>query len=146
MAISKILLKPYISFKSDISNENQKIPKINSKSDSVEIKNKTKVKPPQISGLRLFFGLLSNDQIDKINESGKLPKNAKFVRDGYGGYSVSFNFMNFRTGTRKLPEGFEVRKSILGFACVLPKDSDGLFVKSKTDKISNAESDDDIDD
>lgn len=105
--------------------------------DTVEIK--TKVKPPKISTFRLLFGVLTDEQIDQVNKSQKLPKNAKFVRDGYGGYRVAANLMGLTVGTRKLPEGFEVRKNVIGFSCVLPKDSEGLMVKKK----SNKDNDDD---
>jgi hypothetical protein len=100
------------------------------KNDTVEIK---KVKPPQIGGLRLFFSMLTDEQINKVNEAKRLPKNAKFIANGYGGYTVSNNWFNVTPGTRSLPAGFEVRKNWLGFAIVLPKDSESVFLKNKNE-------------
>lgn len=100
------------------------------KTDTVEIKNK--VSPPEISTAKLIIKRLTDEQIDQVNKARKLPQNAKFVRDGYGGYYIAANFMDLQIGTRKLPEGFEVRKDALGFTCVLPKDAEGLFIKKKS--------------
>ena len=101
--------------------------KANENADTVELNN-TK-QPPEISRARLAFGILTDDQIAAINESGKLPKNAKFMQNGFGGFTICNNFFGLRAGTQELPVGFEVKKNILGFACVLPKGTEGLAVK-----------------
>ena len=87
------------------------------------------LQPPRIGMGRLIFGLLTDKQVAQINASRKLPPNAKFVMNGVGGYSISNNFFGVRTGTQILPEGFEVKKNVLGFAVVLPKGSDGIMLK-----------------
>ena len=87
------------------------------------------IQPPRIGTARLMFGLLTDRQVAQINASRKLPPNAKFVMNGVGGYSISNNFFGVRVGTQTLPEGFEVKKNILGFAVVLPKGSDGIMLK-----------------
>lgn len=85
---------------------------------------------PNISRWRLFFNRLTNDQIDAVNKSGRLPKKAKFT-PFIGGYSIANNWWNITAGTTKLPAGFEVRKSIFGFTRVVPIDTKGLFLKNK---------------
>lgn len=100
------------------------------KKDTVDISAKPqKPEPPEISNWRIFFGNLTDEQIKGINESGRLPENAKFVMNGYGSYTISNNFFGFRSGTRELPVGFEVKKNVLGFACVLPKGMEGALIK-----------------
>ncbi len=84
-----------------------------------------------ISWLRIGFGLLTDEQINTINETGRLPKNAKIVKNGNGEYVLANNFFNITTGTRTVPEGFEVRKNVLGFSVVVPKDSEGLLIRDK---------------
>ena len=71
---------------------------------------------------------LTCEQIKQVNESGMLPKNAKFYSNGMGGYTLGNNFFNISTGTRQLPAGYELQKNLLGFTVVVPKGSDGLFV------------------
>ena len=34
-----------------------------------------------------------------------------------------------RIGTQTIPQGFEVKKNVLGQAVVLPKDSTGIMIK-----------------
>ncbi len=99
--------------------------------DKVELtKNeKTKPNPPQISKTRLAFSVLKDSQVEQINQAGKLPENAKFVMNGYGGYAICNNFFNLRAGTQEIPQGFEVKKNALGFAVVLPKGTKGALIK-----------------
>ena len=85
--------------------------------------------PPEIGTFRLSTGFLTDGQVDAINQSRRLPSNAKFVMDGYGSYSISNNFFGIRIGTQTLPEGFEVRKNVFGQAVVLPKGSEGLMIR-----------------
>ena len=87
------------------------------------------VQAPKISGLRVAFNRLTDKQIAQINETGKLPKNAKFVPNGAGGYILVNNFFNITHGTKKLPEGFELQKNVLGFTVVVPKGTEGIFLR-----------------
>ena len=99
--------------------------------DKLELSEKKQLpEPPQISRTRLFFDRLTDEQIKQVNESKKLPENAKFIMNGFGGYTMENNFFNFRAGTRDLPAGFEVKKDIFGFTVVLPKGMNGIAVKS----------------
>ena len=84
---------------------------------------------PRIGTARIIFNRLTDKQIETINKTGRLPDNAKFVANGQGGYVITNNFMDLRIGTQTLPEGFEVKKDVFGFTCVLPKGSHGLMVK-----------------
>ena len=97
--------------------------------DAIELSTKEKPQAPAISTARLLFGRLTDEQIKQVNESKQLPENAKFVMNGFGGYSITNNFFNFRAGTRQLPEGFEVKKDIFGFTVVLPKGMTGISIK-----------------
>lgn len=98
--------------------------------DEAKFSTKTeKPAPPEISTIRLMFSRLTDEQIAQINDSGKLHENAKFVMNGYGGYTICNNFFNLRVGTRELPQGFEVKKNVMGFATVLPKGAEGAFIK-----------------
>ena len=98
------------------------------KPDILELSTK-EAEPPKISRLRLMFNLLTDEQIDQINKSGKLPSNGKFIMNGMGSHHIANNFFNLRAGTQTLPEGFEVKKNVLGFAVVVPKGTEGLLVK-----------------
>lgn len=128
---------------------NYNAPKVNFKQSTEEVKPESKIsetilekdstdfssketkaiEPPQISKTRLFFCALTDEQIAQINESKKLPKNGKFVNNGYGQYFITPNFFGLRPGTQDLPEGFEVKKNIIGFAVVVPKGTKGFMIK-----------------
>jgi len=96
--------------------------------DEVEFTNQTQA--PNIGFFRITFNYLSDEQIKQVNESGKLPKNAKFIPDGMGGYRIHNNFFGIRHGTQQLPAGFELKRSLLGFTVVVPKGTDGLFIRN----------------
>ena len=99
------------------------------KKDVVELDKPEDLTPPEIGMLRLGTGFLTDEQVAQINKTKKLPSNAKFVPNAVGQYRIVNNFINLTVGTQTLPEGFEVKKNILGQAVVLPKGSDGLFIK-----------------
>lgn len=98
------------------------------KNDTVEITKQNTAQPPKISRMRLFTGILKDDQIRAINESKMLPENAKFETLAGNQQMIANNWMNVTQGTRKLLPGFEVQK-FLGFAVVVPEGSKGLFLK-----------------
>lgn len=131
MPVNSIKNNIKLNFRGESVNQEVPVQKAETeqKTDSVEIK--AKVEPPEISTNKLIFKRLTDEQIEQVNKAGKLPENAKFIRDGRGGYYVAANLMNLAVGTRKIPEGFELRKDAFGFTCVLPKDSEGLFIKKK---------------
>ncbi len=93
--------------------------------------NKLSAEVPQISWLRTVFSRLTKEQINAINETGQLPKNVKFVKDPVGNYSITYNYAGITEGTRTLPAGYEVRQDVLGFTRVVPKDTEGLFIRNK---------------
>ena len=80
---------------------------------------------------RAAFSRLTNEQIEKANKTGKLSGKAKIKQNGRGGYTIVSNLMGISSGTQTIPEGFELRKNWLGFTKVLPKDTEGLFIKKK---------------
>lgn len=121
-----------VSFKQNVENaskaENVSAPVQQETNDSF-ISSKKDVEPPKISTVRLMTGFMTDKQVEGINKAGKLPENAKFVMNGYGSYTICNNFFGMRVGTQTIPQGFEVKKNVLGQAVVLPKDSTGLMIK-----------------
>ena len=87
---------------------------------------------PQIGFFRLAFKRLTQEQIDAINGGAQLPSNAKFHANIEGQkYTIGNKILGITQGTRTLPAGFEVRKSWLGFTAVVPKDTEGWFLRKK---------------
>ena len=84
---------------------------------------------PKVDFLRIAFNRLTDEQIAKINKTGKLPKNAKFVPDGMGGYTLVNNFFDITPGTKQLPAGFELKNDVLGFTVVVPKGTESVILK-----------------
>ena len=78
---------------------------------------------------RAAFSRLTDEQIKNVNETGELNGNVKFRSNGQGGYVIVPNIMNVSVGTKTLPAGFELKKNFLGFTCVVPKDSESIFLK-----------------
>ncbi len=85
--------------------------------------------PNKIGYFRAVFSKLTDKQIQNVNETKKLTGKVKF-KQFFGRYIIVPNILNITTGTKTLPEGFELKKSrFFGFTNVLPKDSEGFFVK-----------------
>lgn len=84
---------------------------------------------PKIGMWRIAFSRLTDEQIAQVNKTGKLPKNAKFIPDGRGGYMLVNNFFDVTHGTKQIPEGFELKNNVLGFTCIVPKGTEGIFLK-----------------
>lgn len=61
-------------------------------------------------------GLLSDEQIAQINSTRQVPEGTIIVKTEDGDYDIENDRLNLTTGTRTLPEGYEVRKNILGAA------------------------------
>lgn len=97
--------------------------------DSFDSVSLGEVSVPKISKTRLFFSRLTDEQIAEVNNAGKLPEGAKFCRNAVGGYDVCNNFFNLRAGTQTIPAGYELKKDILGFTIVVPKDTKGAFIR-----------------
>ena len=97
------------------------------KPDTIEFSGKKEYDGPKIGFFRLAFSRLTNEQIAAVNESRRLQKNAKISPDR----TIHNNFFNLTQGTRTLPEGYELRKTIFGFTKVVLADSEGLFLKKK---------------
>lgn len=95
--------------------------------DVIELSTKKEYDGPKISFFRLAFGRLTDEQIDAVNKSRRLPKNAKINSFG----SVKNDIFHITRGTRTLPEGYELRKNIFGFTKLVLIDSEGLFLKKK---------------
>lgn len=85
--------------------------------------------PPSISWGRAVTGFLTKEQVDAINETGRLPKNVKIMPDGYGGYNFVYNYFGLRAGTQTVPAGFEMKQDVIGVAHIVPKDTNGILYR-----------------
>ena len=105
------------------------IPEIGLQEDTLDISKSDKGEAPEIGAMRLMFGFLTDEQVQQINATGKLPPNAKFVPNELGGYQLTNNFFGIQAGTQELPAGFEVKKNVLGFTTIVPKGTKGMLIK-----------------
>lgn len=94
-----------------------------------QAKTQTYTQPPEISWGRAVTGFLTQEQVDAINETRRLPDNVKIMQNGAGGYALVYNYFGIRPGTQTVPEGFEIKQDVIGIAHVLPKDTNGLMYK-----------------
>lgn len=101
----------------------------NAKNEVDAFVKETKAETPKISFARLMFSRLTDEQIKAVNESKKLPENAKFVQNGFGGYTIQNNIANITPGTRDLPVGYELKKNFLGFTIVVPVGTESVLIK-----------------
>ncbi len=84
----------------------------------------------KINSFRSIAGLLRDDEIHNINKYGIVPENTKIAVNAFGGiYRLQPDWFGFSLGTKTVPEGFEAKKDIFGFAAVYPKGSSSFFVK-----------------
>ncbi len=89
--------------------------------------------PTKVGYWRAAFSRLTTEQINNANETGKLSGKVKIKQNLAGtGYSLTSNLMGITVGTQTIPAGYELRKNWLGFTVLLPKDSEGLFIKKKS--------------
>lgn len=104
------------------------------KGEKVKQEKPVKTKDPTKVGYwRAAFSRLTTEQINNANETGKLSGKVKIKPNLAGtGYSLTSNLMGITVGTQTIPEGYELRKNWLGFTVLLPKDSEGLFIKKKS--------------
>ena len=82
-----------------------------------------------ISTTRAVFGYLTQEQIDEINKTRKLPKNIKITRLENGSFHISPNWFNITRGTHTIPEGYELRRNIVGFTEIVPMGEEGLTLR-----------------
>lgn len=87
-------------------------------------------KAPEISGVRVFFNRLTDEQIAQVNDSKQLPKNAKVVDDvAIGKPRLTWNLFDITPGTHKLPAGYELKKDILGFTHLVREGTQAWYLK-----------------
>ena len=116
------------------SNANQNRPSENAleRSPKADAFKKTKKGELKVNPLRIWFHRLTQDQIDAINETRALPKNMKVRPNPVGtGFHTYHNIFNLYNGTKTLPDGYELRKNILGFTRLVPNDTEGFWLKKK---------------
>ncbi len=103
------------------------------KGEKVKQEKPVKTKDPNKVGYwRATFSRLTTEQIKNANETGKLSGRIKIKPKLAGtGYKLAPNIMGVTIGTQTIPAGYELRKNWLGFTVLLPKDSEGLFIKKK---------------
>ena len=94
---------------------------------------KTKNGKEKVNVFRIWFCRLKPEQIEQINKTGKLPDNMKIRPNSAGtGYHIAHNIFGLTNGTRTVPEGYEFRRNILGFTRLIPKDTEGFWLKKKS--------------
>ena len=98
-------------------------------SDVFEKPNKKEMEAPKISLPRVLFCRLKQDQVNQVNESRKLPKNAKLKENGMGGMYLTFNICDFTKGTHTLPAGYELKNDILGFTHIVREGTQAWYLK-----------------
>ncbi len=92
----------------------------------------TKNGKTKVNVLRIWFNRLTKEQIAQINETGKLPDNMKIRPKTNGtGYNAIHNIFGLKNGTKTVPEGYEFRQNILGFTRIVPKDTEGFWLRKK---------------
>ncbi len=99
------------------------------KSDVYENSDKKETEALKIGLPRILFQRLKQEQVDAVNESRKLPKNAKLRDNALGGMYLSFNICDFYPGTHTLHAGYEVKNDILGFTHVVREGTQAWFLK-----------------
>lgn len=113
--------------KNDIATEAAKV-NLGQEPDMTEFSTKKEYNGPKIGVLRLCFNRLTDEQIKAVNETGRLPEKAKFAKIE-NTFILQNNFFNITRGTRTLPAGYELKKGFLGFTAIVPKDTQGIFLK-----------------
>ena len=99
------------------------------KADNIELSSSAQ---PRVSTIRAIFKCLSQTEIDELNKSGRLPKNVKITRNPESGkFCISRNWFNISRGTHIIPEGYELRKNLLGFTEVVPIGEEGITLRKK---------------
>lgn len=84
--------------------------------------------PPKISFGRLQLNRLTKEQVEAVNISKTLPKNAKFTEFG-GKVKIKWNMADFTEGTHELPQGYEVKNDIFGFTHVVREGTKSWILK-----------------
>ncbi len=97
--------------------------------DFINSKAKATENTVEISSIRAILNRLTDEQIKEINETGRLPEGVKISKDAFGQYHIRDNTVNFYPGTRTVPEGYELKKDWLGFTVIVPKDTEGMFIR-----------------
>lgn len=115
-----------VSFKQDIFHgfDNLNVDKFQHKEQKRDI-----FELPKISFLRLQFNRLTAEQVEAVNNTKILPKNAKFTELG-GKISIKWNIANITKGTHKLPQGYEVKNDRFGFTHVVREGTQGWLFKN----------------
>jgi hypothetical protein len=89
------------------------------------------VETPKISTARVLFHRFTNEQIEQLNESKQLPKNAKVVDNKENGKpKITWNIADITQGTHTIPAGYELKNDILGFSHLVREDSKAWYLKN----------------
>ncbi len=102
---------------------------------SILLRRKAKAKSDTIKNnkdinfLEAKTSLLTDEQIEEINKTKKMPEGTVIAKDKLGNYYITSDILNLETGTRTLPKGYEVKKDKLGFAIVVPVGTKGIFIE-----------------
>ena len=85
----------------------------------------------RISYFSVATGILSDEQVEKINKTRVVPEGTIIVKTEDGEYELENNRLGWTEGTRLMPEGYEMRKNVLGVAEIVPIDQKSIFLKDK---------------
>lgn len=112
----------------------------NSKDEEKEISLRDTIEN-DIKPINAMFHRLSDKQIENINKTRVLPEGTLIYQLDNGEYSLTSDITGLSEGIRLLPEGYEIRKNVLGFARVVPIDQRALLLENKNakDTIQNKE-------
>ena len=85
-------------------------------------KTKNDSEATEVSFIRATTGYLTQEQVDNINKTRKLPDNLKIISPYLGGYLLQYN-SDIDLGprsTQTVPEGYELKRNIAGYVNVVP--------------------------
>lgn len=88
----------------------------------------------EINFIRAETGLLKDEQIEKINKTRVMPKGTIISQAEDGTYKIESDKLGLVTGTRVLPEGYEVRRNVLGYVRIVPIDQKSIFLVDKNNE------------
>lgn len=93
----------------------------------------------EISFIQAQTNILTDEQIDKINKTGVVPKGTIIETTKDGRFVLTSDVSGLSTGTRLMPEGYEMRKNVAGIAQIVPIDTKSVFLRNNknTDSLND---------
>lgn len=99
--------------------------------EAKKLDDETRVECPKASWFQAITQRLSDEQVEIINKTGKLPDGVKVIRNtNTGDFMLCPDFNVFTPGTKTIPAGYELKQSIGGVTLVVPQDTESIFIKN----------------